>query len=259
MKNELQGKVAVITGAGSRRGIGWETAKIFAREGAVVVINDLNYNNIKDRYKEFKESGYTGSMVAADVSTESGVKHLFGHVFKKYGHVDILINNAGITQSISVTKMVVKDWDRIISINLRSSFLCTKAVLDKMIERKWGRIICISSVAGRGGPSFGSAHYAASKAGMIGFVQALAKEVGAYGITVNAVAPGGIDTDILSGVKRWDGISGKELEQIRIKRSPLGKLGSSSEVGEVIAFLSSHRASYATGMVFDVNGGMHMC
>ena len=259
MERELKDRVAVITGASSSRGIGWASAEIFAREGATVILNDIDASGLQENLHRLEEMGCPSLMVVADVSSKPDVDRLFRTVFEKLGRVDILVNNAGITQSILTEKMEETDWDKVIRVNLRSQYLCSRAVMSQMAQRRWGRIVCVGSMAGRGGPSFGSAHYCASKAGITGFAQYLAKEVAHLGITVNVVAPGGIDTDIMLGKARWDGVKEEELKASRIQRSLMKRLGTAREVGELIAFLASDRASFITGAVIDVNGGLHMC
>jgi 3-oxoacyl-[acyl-carrier protein] reductase len=259
MEQELNGRIAVITGAASSRGIGWATAEVFAREGATVVLADIDSSGLHKNIELLKQRNCPSLSIVADVSSKPDVDLLFETVLETFGRVDVLINNAGITQSVLTKNITEEDWDRVVRVNLRSQFLCSQAVLPTMTQQKWGRIVCLSSVAGRGGPSFGSSHYAATKAGIIGFAQALAKEVAADGITVNVVAPGGIDTDMLLGKTNKDGFGGEELKKLRIQRSPMKRLASAKEVAEVIAFLSSDRASFVTGEVVDINGGLHMC
>lgn len=256
---ELNGRVAIITGSASFRGIGWATAEVFAREGATVVLTDIDSSGLQKNMERLKDKNCPSLSIVADVSSKPDVDRLVNTVLEKYERVDILVNNAGITQSVLVGSITESDWDRVIRVNLRSLFLCSQAVLPTMTHQKWGRIVCLSSVAGRGGPSFGSAHYATTKAGTIGFAQALAKEVAIDGVTVNVVAPGGIDTDMLLGKTNKDGLGGEELKNLRIQRSPMKRLASATEVAEVIAFLSSDRASFVTGEVVDINGGLHMC
>jgi NAD(P)-dependent dehydrogenase (short-subunit alcohol dehydrogenase family) len=259
MELELRGRVAVITGAGSARGIGMATARVFAREGATVVLSDIDSAGLHANLNVLKEMGCTSLAITADLSSKPDVDILFNKTVEAFGRVDILVNNAGITQSVLTAAMTEAEWDRMIRVNLRSQFLCTHAVIPYMSKRKWGRIVCLSSMAGRGGPSFGAAHYAATKAGIIGFAQYVAREVAGDGITVNVVAPGGIDTDMLHGKVRWDGKTEQELHANRAQNIPMKRMGTAQEVGEVIAFFSSDRSAFITGVVVDINGGLHMC
>ena len=171
-------------------------------------------------------------------------------VLKQFGKIDILVNNAGITRDKSFIKMTPQMWDEVLSVNLSGTFYCTKAVIDGMVERKYGRIVNISSVIGRMG-NFGQANYAASKAGIIGLTQTLAKEFASKGITVNAIAPGFIETDMVRSIS--DEMMKKILEKI-----PLGRLGKPDEVAGAVAYLLSEEGSYITGQVIDINGGFYI-
>ncbi len=259
MKEELKGRVAIVTGAGSVRGIGIATAKIFAREGATVVLSDLDSAGVSANLNVLQDLGCPSLGITADLSSKPDVDNLFSKAVATFGRVDILVNNTGITQSVLTAAMSEAEWDCMVRVNLRSQFLCTRAAIPLMSKQKWGRIVCLSSMAGRGGPSFGAAHYAATKAGIIGFAQYVAREVAADGITVNVVAPGGIDTDMLRGKVRWDGKTQEELRANRSQNIPMKRMGAAEEVAEVIAFLSSDRSSFVTGVVVDINGGLHMC
>lgn len=280
-KGRLDGKVALVTGGS--RGIGKAISLRMAEEGADVVINyqnkkepaetvsklidmmgmadelekialKINRMDNKEHAKEYSKKldaiEKHSYICQANVSNFEQVKKMQEEVIKEFGKLDILINNAGIVRDKSFVKMTSDMWDDVMHVNLDGTFYCTKAFIEGMLERKFGRIINISSVVGRMG-NFGQANYTASKAGMIGLTKALAKEFAGKGVTVNAIAPGFIETDMVKGVP--DEVMNKILSKI-----PLGRLGKASEVAGTVAFLASKEGDYITGQVIDINGGLYI-
>lgn len=249
---ELTNRVAIVTGSGSPKGIGRAIALALAKQGATVVIADLNREGIQDTVKAVEESGGEAYGVELDVTSKESVDKMVKDVLDKYGRIDILVNNAGISQKITVEDMTLEDMHRIFDVNMYGLFLCSQAVLKPMKEQKYGRIINISSVSGkRGGGIFGGAHYSASKAAVLGFSKNLAREVAKDGITVNSVAPGLINTEI------WKSLPKEQADKI-IENIPMGRPGETEEIASAVAFLASKEASYITGEEIDINGGQHM-
>ncbi|MFC1873411.1 3-oxoacyl-[acyl-carrier-protein] reductase [Chloroflexota bacterium] len=239
-------KVAIVTGSG--QGIGRSIALKLAEEGATVVINDINQSQADSVVAEIKALGRQSLASLGDVSSSTDVGKLVKEATASYGHVDILVNNAGITRDQLVLRMSDQDWDRVLSINLKGVFLCTRAVLRGMINQRWGRIINIASIVGLSGNQ-GQANYSAAKAGIIGLTRSVAKEVASRGITANAIAPGFIETEMTQRLaENWK----EELK----KRIPIGYFGSPRDVAETVAFLASDEARYLTGQVINVDGGM---
>jgi 3-oxoacyl-[acyl-carrier protein] reductase len=247
VKMDLSGRVAIVTGGG--RGIGRAIALKLAEVGAAVVVNDTsNPEPAQGVVEEIKAMNRESTAIMADVSVSSDVANLVEVTKDTHGQVDILVNNAGIARDQLVVRMSDEDWDKVLRVNLRSVFLCTRAVLRHMIRQRWGRIISVSSIAGIVGNP-GQANYASAKAGIIGFTRTIAKEVSSRGITVNAVAPGLIDTGIAYQLQ--------EDRREELKRNiPLGYLGEPRDVAEAVAFLASEEARYITGQVLNVDGGM---
>ena len=257
MSDRLKGKVAIVTGAG--RGIGRGEALALASEGAKVVVNDLggsvdgtgaSSSPANDVVAEIKKLGGAAVANTDSVTTMKGGENIIKTALDNFGKIDILVNNAGIIRDKSFTKMTANMWTEVLTVNLDGAFYCTKAVIDGMLERKFGRIVNMSSVVGRMG-NRGQANYAASKAGLIGLTQALAKEFAGKGVTVNAIAPGFVETDMLRSVPKE--VMVKILAQI-----PLGRLGKSSEVAGAVAYLVSEDGDYITGQVIDINGGLYI-
>jgi len=242
----LKDRVALITGAG--RGIGKAIALRLARDGATIVINDLKMEYTAQAVEEITALGVPALAAPADVSQSESVIAMVEAVMSEYGRLDILINNAGIAQDQILMRMTDDQWDRVIAIDLKSVFLCSRAVVKHMMKAKWGRIVSLASVVGiMGNP--GQANYAAAKAGILGFTRSLAREVGSRGITVNALAPGFIETDMTAQ------LSEKQRQELAA-RIPLGYLGAPEDVANACAFLASEEARYISGHVITVDGGI---
>ncbi len=246
---DLSDRVAIVTGSG--RGIGATIALKLAEVGANVVINDVgDMEPAEDVAEEIKKMGRQSLVVSADVSQSEEVARMVETVISNYGKVDILVNNAGITRDQLIMRMSDDDWDQVLGVNLKSVFLCTRAVLRPMMKQRWGRIVSIASIVGLIGNA-GQANYASAKAGIIGFTHTVAKEVGSRGITANAVAPGFIDTPMTQHLP-------EERRQSMADQILLGYLGTPRDVAEAVAFLASEEARYITGQVLTVDGGISM-
>ncbi len=245
-----------MTGAGSERGIGRAIALRLARAGAAVTVGDVDLDGARKTVATIEAEGAHALAVPLDVTDEQSVAQAVASVVERFGRVDILVNNAGISRSTPIWDITAAEWDRTLDVNLRGAFLCSKAVLPGMRERGYGRIVCIASVAGKqGGGIFGSVHYAASKAGLRGLCQGLARQCAPYGITSNAIAPSLVDTDIAR--RELGDETYRKLEE-RIRTTvPLGRLGRPEDIAAACHFLVSDAASYITGEILDVNGGSY--
>ena len=249
---DFNGQVVLITGAGSPKGIGRTIAHTFARQGAQVVITDINQAGLDANVKEMEEQGWKACGIAGNICDKDSVDSLVKTVVEKFGRIDVLVNNAGISQKVTVADMTLEDIKRIFNVNMFGLFLITQAVCEVMKKQKYGRIVHLSSVSGkRGGGVFGGAHYSASKAAVLGFSKNLAREVSEYGITTNCVAPGLINTHI------WKSMPPEQAQKV-IDTIPMGRAGEPEEVSAAVVFLASKEASYITGEEIDINGGSHM-
>ena len=245
MPGRLDGKTALVTGGA--RGIGGAIATAFVCEGAAVAILDLELATAQAAADRVSGAGRTAVAVAADVSDEAAVQAAVAEATAKLGRIDILVNNAGIDTTSVVADMPTDMWDRMMAVNLRSVFLCTRAVLPGMIERKWGRIISTSSqLAHKGAPEM--AHYAAAKAGVIGFTRSLAYEVARDGITANAICPGPIDTELFRGLP-------EDWRRRKLGELPIGRPGTVDEIAPTAVLLASDEGAYYVGATLNPNGG----
>ncbi|MCU0501073.1 MAG: 3-oxoacyl-[acyl-carrier-protein] reductase [Anaerolineae bacterium] len=245
----LQGKIAVVTG--SSRGIGAAIAKELAAQGATVVLNHRDSAaQAETVVAEIVTAGGQAVAIQADVSSFAEAQRLIKETVDRFGHIDILVNNAGTTRDMLIMMMPEADWDLVIQTNLKSAFNCSKAAVRPMMKQRFGRIINITSVSGLAGQA-GQTNYSASKAGMIGFTKALAKEVGPRGITVNAIAPGFVPT-VLTDVLNED------QKRTIISMTPMGRFAKPEEIAYATAFLADDRAGFITGQVLSVDGGLVM-
>jgi len=241
----LRDRIALVTGAAS--GIGAATARRFAREGAAVAINDAKPEGLEAVAGEIRAAGAKALILPGDVTKKADCERLVQDVTRTFGRLDILINNAGINRDAMAAKMTEEQWDAVLSVNLKGTFLCAQAALPGMRERAWGRVVNTSSIGSLG--NIGQANYAASKAGVIGLTKTLALEYAKYGVTVNAIAPGPVMTAMLAGVP--DAIRERIIAQV-----PVGRIASPDEIAGVHVFLASEEASFITGQVIFADGGM---
>lgn len=248
-EREFKGKVALVTGAS--RGIGRRTAIELASRGCHVIANYAsNSSAVQETLEHIKGGGGSGEAVQFDVSDYSSVKGKLKPIVERMGGVHILVNNAGITKDRLLVRMTEQDWDSVHDTNLKGIFNCTKAVARSMLSNRYGRIINIASVVGEMGNP-GQTNYSSAKAGIIGFTKSAAKEFASRGVTVNAVSPGFVETDITASIP-------EEMKRTYIESIPLGRYGKVEDVAGVVAFLASGAASYITGEVIKVNGGLYI-
>mgnify|MGYP001335598575 FL=1 len=244
----IEGKIAIVTGAG--RGMGREVARKLVKLGANVVINDVS---LDDAIASIEDIAPTENQemfaIAGDITKKNDVDNLILKTSEKFGGIDILVNNAGVLRPTKVIDIEEEEWDWVVNVNLKGTYLCSRAVLPSMISRGWGRIVNFSSTAGKNISTVGGAHYTAAKAGILGFTRHLAKEAAQFGITVNSVCPGLIATEMV--------LSTINEAQIKLYESsfPISRMGQPYEVADLVAFLASNKASYITGASLDINGG----
>ena len=244
----LNGKIAVVTGGA--QGIGQAIATTLAQEGADVVVADLNANRCEETVSRVKELGRKAMAVSVNVGDWDQVKGMIDRVLSDWERIDVLVNNAGITRDGLLLRMKEEDWQSVLQVNLTGTFYCMKAVLPTMSRQRNGRIVNIASIVGAIG-NIGQANYAASKAAVIGLTKTVAREYASRNITVNAVAPGFIDTAMTQDLSA-------DTKETLLNQIPLKRLGQVSDIADAVSFLSSEKAGYITGHVLHVNGGMHM-
>ena len=251
MAGRLDGRVALVTGAA--RGIGAATALRLATEGASVALADLDESQAQQAAQQIDASGELTLAIACNVAESDQVQQMVDRTVERFGRLDILVNNAGITRDNLLFKMSEDDWDAVIGVHLRGAFLCARAAQKPMVEQQYGRIISLSSVSALG--NRGQVNYSAAKAGLQGLTRTLSIELGPFGITANAVAPGFIDTEMTRTTAARMGLTPEQLQAGAAARIALRRVAQPSEVASVIAFLASDDASYVSGQVIYVNGG----
>jgi len=243
----FEGKVAIVTGGA--RGIGRAIALRLAREGASVVVNYLSNQAAADKVvSQIQAAGGQAIAAQCDVSNVVQAQALVDRAREEFGRVDVLVNNAGTTRDTLIMRMTEEDWDLVIDTNLKGAFNCIKAASRPMVKQRYGRIVNVTSVSGLDGNA-GQANYASAKAGLVGLTKTVAKELGSRGITCNAVAPGYVATDLTSSLP-------DDLVQLAIERAPLGRAGTGEDIAAAVAFLASDEASFVTGQILAVDGGL---
>lgn len=245
---KLHERVAVVTGAG--RGLGAAMAQRLAEDGARVVVVDINGEDAERMAAELMRGGHESLAETCDVTDRSQVAGMMQRIKERFGRLDILVNNAGITRDASFFKMTDDQWRTVLDVNLTSMFICTQEAARYMAEQQSGRVICISSLSGNEG-NFGQANYSAAKAGVIGFVKSLSKELARKGVLINAVSPGFIESEMTAQIP-------EKVRDMLIARVPQGRGGQPEEVAGVVAFLASDDAAYVNGQTLNVNGGMYV-
>ena len=245
----LENKISIVTGAA--RGLGRAIAVELARRGSDIAACDVNLEGTEAMAQEVRSLGRRTLSLTLDVARASDVGRMVDRVMKDFGRIDVLVNNAGICQVATIEEITEEDWDRVMAVNLKGVFLCSKAVMGVMKRQRSGRIVNMGSVAGKLGGISTAANYSVSKAGVICFTKALAREMAPYGVTVNAVAPGVVETDMTLGITKGDFSN-------YLRNIPLGTIGSPEDIAYAVAFLVSDEARYITGEILDVNGGQLM-
>jgi NAD(P)-dependent dehydrogenase (short-subunit alcohol dehydrogenase family) len=243
----LNNRIALVTGAG--QGMGRAVAEALSERGAAVVVNDLSAGAAEQVAGELRAQGRAALGVAGDVSLRADAQRMVAAAVERFGALHILVNNAGVLRPTAVPEISETEWDFVLAVNLKGTFLCSQAALPAMKAAQWGRIVNFSSTAGKNVSTVGGAHYTAAKAGVLGFTRHLAREVAREGITVNAVCPGLIDTEMVRATITL------ERTQAYARGFPIPRLGQPAEVAELVAFLCSERAAYITGASLDINGG----
>jgi 3-oxoacyl-[acyl-carrier protein] reductase len=244
----IAGRAAIVTGAGS--GIGAATAQRLAREGACVLLADVNEAGLAEQAETIRAAGGTCEAISADVTNAEAVEAMAARCAEAFDGVHILVNNAGFTRDMRITRMREEDWDAVVDVVLKGAFLCTRAVIPAMAEAQWGRIVNVSSRAHLGNP--GQANYSSAKAGLIGFTRAMALENGRNHITVNAVAPGIVGTAAVTGLPHYE-----KIRENAERTTPIPRVGRVADIADAIAFLASENAGYITGEVLHVTGGRY--
>jgi 3-oxoacyl-[acyl-carrier protein] reductase len=247
MKGKLFNKVALVTGSG--QGMGESVAKLFAQEGAKVVVNDINKSQAERVAEEIRKEGKEALAIQTDVTKAKEVSPMVETTLKEFKTIHILINNVGILRPTKIEEISEEEWNLVIDVNLKGTFLCSKAVLPIMKRNRYGKIVNFSSSAGKSVSTVGGAHYTAAKAGILGFTRHMAKEVAPYGINVNSVCPGLIDTEMVRA-----NCSSEQLKAYE-ESFPISRLGTPEEVAQLVLFLVSNESSYITGASLDINGG----